>query len=139
MCILWCAWQHWVSCQMPKSNEYTSDPSMVPNKQENIFQTQHSFLKNVSASVENVPTSNGSILHPPRGSQVPYTPKSDLFEYHCCPIYPIFRVLPWHHFEFDSLELTQVGKCFFACPSKVEVLRKMQQFSWRFCWSMPFA
>ena len=29
MRILWCAWQHWVSCQMPKSNESESDPLTV--------------------------------------------------------------------------------------------------------------
>ena len=32
MRIHWCAWQHWVSCQMPKSNESESDPSTVLQK-----------------------------------------------------------------------------------------------------------
>ena len=59
--------------------------------------TKHAFFKNDSASGGNVPTPHGSILHPSRGSQVPYRQKINLFRLHfllCfCPIDP-FKGLP---------------------------------------------
>ena len=43
-----------------------------------ISQT-HTFSRNVSASVEMIPTSRGSILHPSRASQLPYNAKIIFF------------------------------------------------------------
>ena len=53
--------------------------------------TRHTFSKNVFASGEMIPTPYESILHPPRGPQVPYRPKTALnipVLLDCCPIDP---------------------------------------------------
>ena len=58
---------------------------------------ENTFLKNASASGQMIPTPCGSILHPPRAPQVPYTANIDFlniaFLLYFDPIDP-FKGLP---------------------------------------------